>query len=91
MQARLGRPDRDAEHRGDPWERQIEIQVQDDHGAGLGLESGQRPVEQVAVGDLSDAVGRGGFRISFSSTSMTRRRRLRMRSMQALATRLRSQ
>jgi hypothetical protein len=33
MQARLGRPTRDAEQLGDPGERQVEVEVQDDQRA----------------------------------------------------------
>ena len=44
-----------------PRERQVEIEVQDDDGPGLGLETGQRAVEQVAVGDPSGVVERRGL------------------------------
>ena len=63
MEAGLRRPDRDAEHLGDPRERQVEVEVQDDDGPGLRLESGEDPVELVAVGDprrRSSSVGGRG-------------------------------
>ena len=51
MQAGLGRPERDAERLGDPRERHVEIEVHDDDRPRLRLESGEDPIELVAVGD----------------------------------------
>jgi hypothetical protein len=59
MEAGFGRPDRDAEHLGDPWERKVEIEVQHDDGAGFRLEPGEDPVELVAVRDERGAVMHG--------------------------------
>ena len=46
-------------HVDDPRERQVEIEVQHDDRAGLRLESGEGPVELVAIGDDRDTVVRG--------------------------------
>ena len=59
MEAGLGRPDRDAEHVGDPRERQVEVEMQDHDGAGLRLQSSEDPVQLIAVGDQGGAVERG--------------------------------
>ena len=56
MKAGLRRPTRDAEQRGDPGERQIEIEVQDHDRTLLRFEPGERAIEQVAIGDRAGVI-----------------------------------
>jgi hypothetical protein len=60
MEARLRGPVRDAEQLGDPRDRQIEIEVQDDDRSRLRLEASQRTIEQVAIRDLPGLIERFG-------------------------------
>ena len=52
MESRLGCTRRDPEHRCDPGQGLIEIEVEHDNGTSLGIETSQVPIEQVAFGDL---------------------------------------
>jgi pimeloyl-ACP methyl ester carboxylesterase len=58
MQSRLDRTDRYPEDVGDPSQRQIEVEVQDDDGSDLRFEAGQRPLELVAIRDQRGGVER---------------------------------
>ena len=61
MEPRLRGTHRDPEHRRDLREWEIEVEMEDNDGPGFGLETRERPVELVAVGNPSGVVVGGGL------------------------------
>ena len=57
MEARLRRSDRDSERRGDIWNGQVEVVVEDDDRAHLRIEPDEAAFELVAIGDRRLMVG----------------------------------
>jgi hypothetical protein len=56
METRFGGAARYAEHLGDPRQRQVEIEMQDHHGTCLWLETRERTIEEVSIGDLPGVI-----------------------------------
>lgn len=56
METRFGGAARDAQHLGDPRQWQIEIEVQDHHGARFWLEARERAIEEVPIGYLPGVI-----------------------------------
>jgi hypothetical protein len=61
MEPRFRRAVRDAEHLGDPREWQVEIEMEDENGPRLRLESSQGTLEEVAIDHPCGRVGEGRF------------------------------
>jgi len=62
MEARLGRPERDAEHARRLGQGQLEVVVEDDERPVLGREMGKDPIDLVAIRDRLGFVGCWGVK-----------------------------